>query len=137
MFYRIICQVKSLICPSTKKSEIDKMKEKGLIIGASTIVHSPQCFDSIYPWLIEVGENCLISTEVKLIAHDSSTNRLNGITKVGRINIGNHVYLGHRVTVLCNVTIGDNVVVGAGSLVNCDLKENSVYAGVPAHFSAL
>lgn len=103
-----------------------------MIVGEHTIIHSPNCFDTIYPWLIEVGDYCLFSTEVKIVAHDSSTNRIHGTTKVGRVTIGDHVYLGQGVTVLCNVKIGSNVVVGAKSLVNRDLPSEGVYAGNPA-----
>lgn len=67
MLYRIFRKVKSLVLPSDNRSEIEKQKEKGLIIGESTIIHSPNCFDQIYPWLIEVGDGCMISTEVKVI----------------------------------------------------------------------
>lgn len=112
-----------------ENTEIDLLKGKGLIIGEHTIVHSINCFDTVYPWLIEVGDHCLISTDVKIIAHDSSTNRIGGVTKVGRVTIGDHVYLGQGVTVLCNVNIGNNVVVGAKSLVNRDLPSEGVYAG--------
>ena len=116
------------------KTEIELLKEKGLIIGDNTIIHSPYCFDQLYPWLIEVGSNCLFSTDVRILAHDSSMNRVQGITKVGRVIIGNNVYLGFRTTVLCDVRIGDNVVIGAGSVVTRDLPPNGVYAGSPARF---
>lgn len=53
-------------------------------------------------------------------------------TKLGRVQIGNNVFIGARAIVLCNVKIGDNVIVGAGSVVTHDLKGNNVYAGSPA-----
>lgn len=46
--------------------------------------------------------------------------------------IGNHVWLGINVTVLKGVTIGDNTLVGAGSLVTRSLPANVIAAGVPA-----
>ncbi|WP_130089317.1 acyltransferase, partial [Escherichia coli] len=45
---------------------------------------------------------------------------------------GNNVYLGYGCLVLPGVTIGDNVVVGANSVITKDLESNAVYAGVPA-----
>ena len=36
--------------------------------------------------------------------------------------------------VLCNVHIGNNVVIGAGSVVTHDLPSNGVYAGAPAKY---
>lgn len=43
-----------------------------------------------------------------------------------------NVYIGYNVTVMPNVRIGENVIVGAGALVSKDLEANSVYVGIPA-----
>lgn len=40
--------------------------------------------------------------------------------------------IGTSVTILCGVTIGENAVVGAGSVVTKDVPPNSIVAGVPA-----
>lgn len=48
------------------------------------------------------------------------------------VKIGNCVWLGANVTVLPGVTIGDNVTIGAGSVVTKDIPPNCVAAGVPA-----
>lgn len=48
------------------------------------------------------------------------------------IIIGKNVWIGANVTILGGVTIGDNSVVAAGSVVNKDVPENTVAAGVPA-----
>lgn len=130
MFTRIL----RYIFPQKGKNQIDLLKEKGLVIGDNTTILSPDCFDATYPWLIEVGDNCLFSTEVKILAHDASTLFVSDYARIGRVTIGNNVYLGYRTTVLCNVKIGDNVIVGAQSLVNKDLPSNGVYAGVPARY---
>ena len=47
-------------------------------------------------------------------------------------NIGNHVWIGGRVTILKGVTIGDNAVVGAGSVVTKDVPKDAIVAGNPA-----
>ncbi len=46
--------------------------------------------------------------------------------------IGSHVWIGGRVTILKGVTIGDNSIVGAGSVVTKDVPENAIVAGNPA-----
>lgn len=48
------------------------------------------------------------------------------------IRIGSRVWCGVNVTVVAGVTIGDDVVIGAGSVVVKDLPSNCVAAGVPA-----
>ena len=48
------------------------------------------------------------------------------------ITIGNDCWFGGNVTILPGVTIHDNVVVGAGSVVTHDLESGAIYAGNPA-----
>lgn len=50
----------------------------------------------------------------------------------GEIIIGNNVWIGDKVSVFGGVTIGDNVIVGAGSIVTHDIPSNSMAAGAPA-----
>ncbi len=54
------------------------------------------------------------------------------LTSKGPIEIGNNVWLGDRVTVLGGVKIGDNVIVGASSVVTKSVPSNCVVAGIPA-----
>lgn len=46
--------------------------------------------------------------------------------------IGDNVQLGCCVTILGGITIGNNVVVGAGSVVLTDILDNCIIAGIPA-----
>ena len=48
------------------------------------------------------------------------------------ISIGNHVWLGIRTIILKGVTIGDNSIVAAGSIVTKDVKANTIVSGTPA-----
>lgn len=50
----------------------------------------------------------------------------------GEIKIGRNVWIGDKVSVFGGVTIGDNVIIGAGSIVTHDIPSNSIVAGVPA-----
>ena len=50
----------------------------------------------------------------------------------GKVKIGNNVYFGRHCTVLKGVTIGNNCIIGYGSLVMKDIPDNSVVAGSPA-----
>lgn len=46
----------------------------------------------------------------------------------------NNVFIGSGTRILFNTRIGNNVIIGSGSLVNKDIPDNSVYAGVPARY---
>lgn len=50
----------------------------------------------------------------------------------GEIRIGKNVWIGDKVSILSGVTIGDNVIIGTGSVVTKDIPSNSMAAGVPA-----
>ena len=53
--------------------------------------------------------------------------------KKGCIEIGDNVYIGFGVTIMPNVRIVSNVVIGAMSVVTKDINEGGVYVGIPAH----
>ena len=80
--------------------------------------------DDSHAWLIEIGDNVTLAPRVHILAHDASTKLYLGYTKIGRVRIGNDVFIGHVTIILPGVTIGDNVVIGAGSVVKSDIPDN-------------
>ena len=115
-----------------EEARLQSLVERGMKIGKDCHIYSGLFFDGNWPWLIEIGDRVTISTNVTILAHDASTNVVKCGTKLGRVRIGNNVFIGTGATILCNTRIGDNVVVGAGSIVTRDLPDNGVYAGSPA-----
>ena len=47
------------------------------------------------------------------------------------ITVGNDVWIGTNVSVLPGVSIGSNTIIGAGSVVNKDIPDGVIAAGVP------
>lgn len=87
------------------------------------------------PYLISIGDDTVISGNVELITHDHSISRLNcGIINLfGKIIIGRNCFIGNGSTILYGVTIADNVIVAAGSVVTKSINESKVIvAGNPA-----
>ncbi|QYR24360.1 hypothetical protein KZ483_26580 [Paenibacillus sp. sptzw28] len=73
----------------------------------------------------------MISWDVTII--DSDVHKIDGVEQIcGRIIIGDRVWIGHGASILKNVKIGDNVVIGAKSVVTKDIPANSVAVGNPA-----
>ena len=76
----------------------------------------------------------IISLNVTILTHDTTTAYAGDRVKVGRVRILDHSFIGANSTILCNVSIGPESIVGAGSVVSKDVPPNSVYAGNPARF---
>lgn len=119
---------------------INYLRNQGIKIGKNTTVGenvSSIQIDCSRPYLIEIGENCRLNTGFVLMTHDFTTmvfKNLYGdfIPSSGKVTIGNNVYFGRQCTVLKGVTIGDNCIIGYGSLVTKDIPANSVAIGRPA-----
>lgn len=91
------------------------------------------CFlDPTHCFLISIGDDVTMSLRVTVLAHDASTKKTLGYTKIGQVYIGNHVFIGANSTILPGVSIGDYAVIGAGSVVTHDVPACTVVAGVPA-----
>lgn len=88
------------------------------------------------PWLISFGDNVYVTAHCQFVTHDGGTLILRKdhpeLEWTAPIFIGDDVYFGVRSIVLPGVTIGNRVIVAAGSVVTRDVPENSVVGGVPA-----
>ena len=113
-------------------SQMEDRLSRGLKVGEETYIFSWEGIDANWPWLISIGNGVTISAGVQILAHDASPTKAGCRTKLGRVSIGNNVFVGARSVILCDVTIGDNVIIGAGSVVTHDCEDNFVYAGNPA-----
>ncbi len=78
-----------------------------------------------------IGPNCCISTASHPLDKEL---RGQGLEYACPITIGNNVWIGASVVILPGVTIGDNSVIGAGSVVNKDIESNCVAVGSPCRF---
>ena len=99
-----------------------------------TMLDAPTTTNS--PYAISIGNDCLLGPNVQLLAvsHDMQP-ELRQTAKhnyAESITLNNNVWLGAGVIVLGGVTIGENSVIGAGSVVTKSVEANSFYAGNPA-----
>lgn len=138
--YRREMRIKDIIRKITMRksasyAELEVLKSRGLRIGEHVDIFTEYPFDSIYPGLITIGDYVTISSDVKILAHDASMGYItDGSCKIGRVDIGSHVFIGHGAIILCNTKIGDYAVIGAGSVVTGNVPARTVYAGNPARY---
>lgn len=123
----LINKVKSII---SRKDYLDLLEERGFKHGKNFKMYDCN-IDFGHCYLVEVGDDVVL-TNCTILTHDGSTKMYTGKSKIGKVKIGNRVFVGYNSIILCNVKIGDDVIIGAGSVVTRDIPSNSIVAGNPA-----
>lgn len=115
------------------------LRSVGMRIGkGTTIFANPRdvFIDPTRPWLIEIGNDVQITNGVKILTHGYDWSVVKGTSgevlgSAGKVSIGNNCFIGMNVVILKGTTIGDNVIIGAGSVVRGFIPSNTVAAGNP------
>jgi acetyltransferase-like isoleucine patch superfamily enzyme len=121
----------------SKLNPIGYAKSIGVKMGTNVHFYGmkPNMF-STEPWLITIGNNVFITADCAFITHDGGTlilrKEVPDLELTAPIRVGNDVYMGIRTIIMPGVTIGNRVIIAAGSIVTKDIPDNSVVAGVPA-----
>lgn len=109
------------------------------IIGTPRYIGVHTKFDDLR--LIEIGDKTTISDECHLLTHDYSiTNVMRAVGKeqetdisiIRGIKIGTNCFIGKKSIIMPNTEIGDNVIIGAGSVVRGKIPANTIWIGNPA-----
>lgn len=123
----------------SSESYIKFLRDKGIFIGENCRFFDPisNIIDIQNPYMITIGNNVKITSKVIILTHDYSWSVLSNLKGeilggVGKVDIGNNVFVGMGTIILKNTEIGDNVIIGAGSIVSGKIESDSVYAGNPA-----
>ena len=105
-------------------SREEQWRARGVTIGKN-FDGPDSAIDFCFGHLVTIGDNVTISGTT-ILAHDGSTKKFLGYSKVGPVNIGDNVFIGYGCIVLPNVTIGSKVIVGAGTVISRDIPDNVV-----------
>mgnify|MGYP003618519063 CR=1 FL=1 len=117
--YRIILKTEDLVRRTRDKAYIEICKSRGLKVGKDVIFIEAPKFGS-EPFLIEIGDRTKITANCTFINHDGAMYVIRSMEKYQDArNFG-------------RIKIGDNCILGAGSVLNSSMPANSVFAGVPA-----
>lgn len=83
---------------------------------------------------VRIGDNCLIGPNVGIYTagHDITPKDRHKTGYAKPINIGRNVWIGGHCTIIGGVSIGDNSIIAAGSVVTKDVPTNTIYGGNPA-----
>ncbi len=111
---------------------LDKLLKRGLKIGKRFKRMGGVIIDPSHCYHITIGDNVTLAPRVHILAHDASFGVFTGKTRAANVTIGNNVFIGASAIVLPGVHIGNRVIIGAGSVVTKDIPDNSVAVGNPA-----
>ena len=114
------------------EQDLNKLIDRGLKVGKNFKRMGGVIIDPSHCWHVTIGDNVTLAPRVHILAHDASTGMFLSYTKIGNVSIGNNVFIGANSIVLLGVNIGDNVIIGAGSVVTKDIPSDSMAVGNPA-----
>lgn len=83
--------------------------------------------DTMFPERISVGDDTIIGFNTTILAHEYLIEEY----RLGDVNIGNRVMIGANTTILPGVTIGDDAIVSAMTLVHKDVPAGAMVGGNP------
>jgi maltose O-acetyltransferase len=128
--------IRALVRKLTRKISgrlsLDDLAKMGMKVGTNCFLQDNVAIDHSHCWHIEIGNNVTFGPHVQVLAHDASTKRHLGYTRIGKVIIEDNVFVGAGSIILPNVRIGKNSIIGAGSVVNRDIPANVVAGGNPA-----
>lgn len=114
------------------ENPVDRLKKGGAEIGENVHIYDGggASIDYEFSHLLKIGNNVTISNSTILL-HDASIKKELKYTKLGKITIGNDVFIGAGSIILPNTNIGNRVIIGAGSVVSKNIPGGSVAVGNP------
>jgi len=112
--------------------DIDQLQKSGVTIGEGCHIMGGVQFDYGHAQHIFIGNNVTIAPGAYILAHDASTFIHLDNTRIGKVYIKDNVFIGARAIILPNITIGENSIIGVGSIVTKSIPKNVVAVGNPA-----
>lgn len=127
MFLSIVARIKKMIYTPERWA-----RSLGVKLGKNNLIGKDHW--SSEPYLITIGDNCQL-TNCKIFTHGGGNvvrSKYPDFDCFGKVKIGSWVYIGTNALIMPGVTIGDNVLIAAGSVVTRSIPNGMVVAGNPA-----
>lgn len=131
---KIIFVIRTFLAVIVQRVRIALYRIRGYDIDKSVILERNLNFDRLYPQGVHIGRDCLVASGTTILSHDHCKRVGEDITDclLADTYIGNRCFLAVNCMILPGVHIGDECIVGAGSVVTKDVPAHSIVAGNPA-----
>ena len=132
----------SYSCP-LNKWRVRWHRRRGVTIGEHVYIGQYCVIDNAYPEYVYIEDNVSLAGSVIVLAHSNPYAHFKNVTESGvsPVVIKQGAWVADGVIILRGVTIGENAIVSAGTVVDKDVPANSMAKGNPmkivADFSAL
>jgi maltose O-acetyltransferase len=114
------------------EQDLPRLLKEGLCVGRDVYIARRFYFDPGFVWLISIGDESTLGPGVTILTHDAVPKLRTGYSVVAPVRIGARVFIGANATILPGVEIGDDAIVGAGSVVRRDVPPGAIVLGNPA-----
>lgn len=132
VFLRLYLWFRRRVFGIENRSSFEQACDNGMTVGKDCSIQDGVLCDPSHAWLITIGDRVTIAPRVMIFAHDASSKNKLGYSMIGRVSIGNDVFIGAGSIILPGVDVGDNVIIGAGSVVKCSIPAGYLAVGNPA-----
>lgn len=132
MLNRIIRKLKSTYLSLLSLEE--QARRAGVKMGNNNFINT-RFWSSAEAYLIEVGSYCGITAGVKFFTHGgghAARWKYAQFDCFGKVKLGDYVYVGNNSLIMPGVTIGNHVLIAAGSVVTKSIPDDVVVGGNPA-----
>lgn len=103
-------------------------RKEGIKVGKNCVICS--FLKIAEPFLVEIGDDCVVSSDVLFITHDHSINKVTDRSNLfGRIIIGNNCFIGQGSILLYGVELSSNIIVASESVVTRSFDEGNIIIG--------
>ena len=129
LLYYILKIISRLKREKNQETLLRFFRKEGISLGEDTRIYSNIVTSE--PHLIQIGSNTTVSVDVKFVTHDNSISKVlpDASDLFGRIRIGDNCFIGESSVIMYGVTLADNIIVAAGSVVTRSFDESNVIIG--------
>jgi len=117
-----------------RKRYVDRLVRNGLSLGRDVYLNDGFFLDPSHCFLITIEDGVVFGPGVKIFAHDASSLKVAGKTKIGLVRLGRNCFVGADSVILPASSIGPGSILGAQSLLSGHIPEGQVWGGNPAKF---